>query len=114
MDIEWFRDLVICISGLTVTVVLIFVAILSYSLYRKTGSAITSLEATLEATLNERKSTLESIENISATIQGIFGSIEDDIIKPLVGVASLIQGIRQGINAVSGIFKKEDGGENVQ
>jgi len=110
MDIEWFRDLVICISGLTITVVLIFVAILSYSLYRKAGLAITSLEATL----NERRSTLESIEHISATIQGIFGSVEDEIIKPLVGVASLVQGIRQGIDAVSRIFKKEEGGKNVQ
>ena len=110
MDIEWFRDLVICISGLTITVVLILIAVLSYSLYRKAGSAITSLEATL----NERRSTLESIEHISATIQGIFGSVEDEIIKPLVGVASLVQGIRQGIDAVSRIFKKEEGGENVQ
>ena len=36
MDIEWFRDLVICVSGVVATVVFVIIAILSYSFYKGT------------------------------------------------------------------------------
>jgi hypothetical protein len=40
MDIAWFRDLVICISGLVVTLVVIFIAVLAYLLYNKARSVM--------------------------------------------------------------------------
>ena len=52
MSIDWFRDLVISISGLVLVGVLIFIAVLSYSLYRRT------------------KTILDSVKTTSRTIQG--------------------------------------------
>ena len=94
MSIEWFRDLIIIIFGIATTVVLIIIAVLLYSLYRKTSSLLDSLKAT------------------SATIQGISSYVGDEIVKPLTQAVALIQGIRQGIDTVSKFFKKSEGGKN--
>jgi len=88
MSIDWFRDLIICISGLVATGVLILVAVLSYSLYRRT------------------RSILDSIETTSKTMQGISSYVGGEVVKPVIEVAALIQGIRQGIDTVSKFFKK--------
>jgi len=88
MDINWFRDLIICILGLVATGVLIFIAVLLYSFYRRT------------------RSILDSIETISRTIQGITSYVGGEVAKPLIQVVALIQGIRQGIDTVSKFFKK--------
>ena len=94
MSIEWFPDLIICIFGIVAAGVLIFIAVVLYSLYRKTSSLLDSLKAT------------------SATIQGISSYVGDEIVKPLTQAVALIQGIRQGIDTVSKFFKKSEGGKN--
>lgn len=95
MSIDWFRDLVISISGLVLIVVLIFIAVLSFSLYRRTRSILNSIRAT------------------SRTIQGVSSYVGDEVVKPVTQIVALIQGIRQGIDAVSTLFrKKERGGED--
>jgi len=95
MSIDWFRDLVMCIFGLVATGVFIFVAVLSYSLYRRT------------------RSILDSIKTTSRTIQGISSYVADEAVKPVTQVVALIQGIRQGIDAIREIFRKKEGGKNV-
>jgi len=94
MDIEWFRDLIICILGLVATGVLIFIAVLLYSFYRRT------------------RSILDSIETSSRTIRGITSYVGGEVAKPLIQVVALIQGIRQGIDTVSKFFKKQEGGKD--
>ncbi|HEX75354.1 MAG TPA: hypothetical protein G4O12_02090 [Dehalococcoidia bacterium] len=94
MDIEWVRDLVICISGLVVTGVLIFIAVLSYSFYHRTRAVLDSIQAT------------------SSTMQEIFSYIEDEVVKPVIQVVALVEGIRQGIDTITKFFKKEEGGRN--
>ena len=94
MAIEWLRDLVICISGLVIVGVLIFIAVILYALYQKT------------------KSIVDSIEYTAKNISGISSYAAKEVVKPLVQVAALIQGVRQGINAVSKIFKKQEGGKD--
>ena len=47
MSLEWFRDLVICIWGLVTTGVFILIAVLAYSLYRKTMPILDSETAPL-------------------------------------------------------------------
>ena len=95
MNIDWFRDLVICISGLVATGVLVFIAVLSYSLYRRTKPILDSMKAT------------------SANIQGVSTFVRDEMAKPLVEVAAVIQGVRQGINMVGNFCKKKKGGSDV-
>ncbi len=90
MDIAWLRDLTICISGLVVTVVVIFVAVLAYLLYKKARSIMNSLEATSEI-----------INEISSTVK-------DAVVHPAAQFVSLIQGICQGIDVVARFFRKEE------
>lgn len=91
MSIDWFRDLAIAISGLVLIGVLIFVAALSYSLYRRT------------------RSILDSIRTTSKTIQGISSYFGGEVVKPIMHVVTVIQGIRQGMGAMNKIFKKKKG-----
>ena len=88
MSIDWFRDLIICILGLVATGVLIFIAVLLYSLYHRT------------------RPILDSIETICRTIRTISSYLGDEGIKPLIQVVGLVQGIRQGIETVRKSFKK--------
>lgn len=96
MDIAWFRDLVICISGLVVTIVVIFIAVLSYLLY------------------NKMRSVLDSIKATSATINEITSAVRDEIIKPVLQLVALIKGVLQGIDLVNRFFgkKESEGGKD--
>ena len=90
MDIAWFRDLVICISGLVVTLVIIFIAVLAYLLY------------------NRARSVMDSIKATSATINEISSAVRDEIVKPVLQWVTLIKGVFQGIDLVSKFFRKEE------
>jgi hypothetical protein len=90
MDIGWFRDLVICISGLVITVVVIFIAVLTYLLYSKIRPVLDSMKAT------------------SATIHEITSTVKDEVVKPAVQFVTLICGIVQGIELASKLFKREE------
>jgi hypothetical protein len=96
MDIGWFRDLVICIAGLVITVVVIFIAVLTYLLYSKIRPVLDSMKAT------------------SATLREITSTVKDEVVKPAVQFVTLIRGIVQGIELASRLFKKEEqeGGSN--
>lgn len=94
MSIEWFRDLVIAIAGLVLIGVLILFAILSYSLYRRARAILNSAKA------------------VSKTIQDISDYAGGGVAKPLVQVVAIVQGIRQGVDTFSKIFKKKKGGGN--
>ena len=88
MSIDWFRDLVICIFGLVATGVLIFVAVLSYRLYHRIRLILDSVKAT------------------SRTVQDISSYVGGEVVKPVIEVAAIIQGIRQGIDTIGKFFKK--------
>lgn len=92
MSIDWYRDLFTCILGVVAAGVLIFVAVLSYSLYRRA------------------RSILDSIKTTSRTIQGISSYIGDEVVRPVIQVVAVVQGIRQGIDTISKFFKKQEGG----
>ena len=94
MGIDWFRDLSICIFGLVAAGVFIFIAVLLFLLYRRVRVILDSVKAT------------------SRTIQGISSYVGDEVVKPVIEVAAIIQGIRQGIDTISKFFKKKEGGKN--
>lgn len=91
MSIDWFRDLVISIAGVLVIVVLLLVAVLTFSLYRR---AKVILDATKTTTKN---------------IAGISTYITNEVAKPIIQVVAFIQGIKQGVNAISRLFGKKEG-----
>ncbi len=106
MDIAWLRDLVICIWGLVATGVVICVAVLLCLLYRRLRPVLDSIEAASD----KAGSILDSIERTTATIREMSSYVAEEVVKPVVQVVSLVQGIRQGVDMVSKFFKKQEGG----
>jgi len=88
VGIDWFRDLVICVFGLVATGVVIFIAVVLFLLYRRVRAILDSVKAT------------------SRTIQGVTSYVGDEVVKPVIEVAAIIQGIRQGIDTIGKFFKK--------
>ena len=108
MGIEWFRDLVICILGIITIAVLILIAVLAYSLYRKSQSLLAAVDLICE----RANSILDTIESTSETVHGIVANINEAVVSPVAQIIAIIQGIRQGINLASNLFKKEEESEN--
>ena len=94
MSIEWFRDLVVSIFSLGATIVIIFIGVLAFLLYRK-----------LRPILNSLKATTKTVENISSTV-------EEEVSRPLAQVAAFIQGISQVVSLVSRFSRKKEGGKD--
>ena len=95
MTIDWFRDLAIAVLGLVAVGALIFICVLSFQLYRR-------LRVVLDAT-----------QGIVSTVHQFTTYIGEEVAKPMVQMAAIVQGVRQGIEAVSKLCqKKEGGGEN--
>lgn len=103
-DIEWFRDLVICILGIITIIFLIFIAILAQSLYRRSQSLI----ATVDLLCQRANSVLDNLETTSESMRGIMSDVKDALVNPVAQVIAVVQGVRQGINMVSKFFKKEE------
>jgi hypothetical protein len=93
LGIEWYRDLIICISGTITAVALIFISVLVYRIYRRVHGVI------------------ESAEDIANTARGISSYAGDHVIKPIIEIAAIIRGARQGIEAISKIFGKGEEGK---
>jgi len=93
MSIDWFH-LIICIFGIVTAGVLVFIAVLLYLLYRRTRSILDSIKAT------------------TTTIQGVSSYVGEEVVRPVVQVAAVVQGIRQGIDTISKFFKKQEGGKD--
>ncbi|MFC2002241.1 hypothetical protein ACFLUZ_07085 [Chloroflexota bacterium] len=94
MNIEWFRDLVVCIFGLGATVAIVFIAVLVFLLYRKIRPVLDSLKATTK-----------TVENISSCV-------EKEVATPLARVAAIVQGVSQAVTLVSRFSKRKEGGRN--
>ncbi len=89
MDVVWFRDLIICISGAVTVIVSIFVAVLVCLFYRRVKAA------------------LDSFETTSKNIQEVTSTVRDQVIKPVIGLAIFVQGALRGFNAISKFFRKK-------
>jgi len=94
VSIEWFRDLAICILGLGVTIVAIFIGVLAFMLYRK-----------LRPILDSVKTTTKTVENISSCVQ-------EEVSRPLAQLAAFVQGVRQAVSLFSGFSRRKEGGRN--
>ena len=93
MSLDWLRDLVICILGIVAAGVLIFIAVLLYSLYRRT------------------KSIIDSVKAIVRTIQVMSSYVEEEVVKPVIQIVAFVRGIRQGIDTISKFFEKKRRGK---
>lgn len=88
MEIETLRDVVIIVSGIMVTLAIIFVAVIVYVVFHKINRILKF--ATTVATKIEALTTLAT----------------DEIGKPLIQLAGIIQGVACGIRGINNIFKQ--------
>jgi predicted PurR-regulated permease PerM len=108
MGIEWLRDLVICILGIVTIIVLIFIAVLVSSLYRRSQSLIISLDLLCQ----RASSVLDNLETTSESMRGIISDVHKTLVSPASQIVAIVQGVRQGMNLVNKLFKKEEEKEN--
>ncbi len=94
MNIEWFRDLAICILGFGATAVIVLIGVLALLLYRK-----------LRPILDSVKATTKTVENVSSCV-------EEEVVRPLAQLAAFVQGIRQAFNMFGKFSRGKEGGEN--
>ena len=91
MDIAWFRDLIICIFGISATVVVLSLAVLAILCYRRVRPILDSVKATTK-----------TVENLSSTV-------EEEVARPLAQVAAFVQGVRQAVGLFKGFrMRKEE------
>jgi uncharacterized protein YoxC len=90
VSIEWFRDLVLCIFGLSATVAVIIIVVLSFLLYFR-----------LKPLLNSMKKTVGTVAKITDTV-------ENEMAGPLAQIASFVQGVRQAIGLFHRFFRREE------
>lgn len=90
MSIEWFRDLVLCIFGLSTTVVVLLIGVLAFTCYRRITPIIDSL-----------KTTTRTVENLTS-------AVEEQVAEPLAKVAAFVQGVRQAVSLVGGLRKNKE------
>ncbi len=102
--IEFFRDIVICVLGVITIAVLILIAILAVSLYRRSKYLI----GTIELLCQKADSVLDDFEATANTMRGIVVDIREAVTNPIAQIIAVVQGIRQGINLVGKFFKKEE------
>ena len=95
MGIGFYRDIAIIIAGLVAAGVLVFMAVLLYSLYKRTIAILDSMQAA------------------SANVRGITSYMGVEVVKPLTEMVALIHGIRKGSETVSNLFRKKEGGKDV-
>ena len=91
MDVVWFRDLVVSVLGVVAIGALIFISILSFKLYHRIRSILDSIKAT------------------SRTAQTLSSYLGEEVAKPVIQLVALVQGIRQGVDAVSKLFGRKGG-----
>ena len=90
MSIEWFRDLILIIWGITSTVVIVLIGVLAYLFYRRIQPALDSLKAT------------------TRTVENITSVVGEQVAGPLTKVAAFIQGVRQAVSLVSQLRNKKE------
>jgi hypothetical protein len=90
MSIEWFRDLVVIIGGLCLTVAVIIIVILAFRLYSRL------------------KPLLDSMNNTARVVGKIASTVETELAGPLTQLVSFVQGVKQAIGMVNHFFKREE------
>jgi len=90
MDLAAWRDLMIVIWGFVATIAIVFICIIIYMFYKRTISL------------------LESADLVVAKVSDVIDYADKEVIRPVTQFGAMIQGIIQGVNLFSNIFKKKE------
>ncbi|MCX7912468.1 MAG: hypothetical protein N2506_05860 [Dehalococcoidales bacterium] len=90
MSIEYFRDVVICIFGLSATAAFIIFVVLALLLYLRL------------------KPVIDSMRTVSNTVAKVTSAVETELAGPLAQLISFVQGIRQAVSLTRRFFSGEE------
>jgi Na+-transporting methylmalonyl-CoA/oxaloacetate decarboxylase gamma subunit len=90
VDIEWFRDLSLCILGIGGTVVLLVLVVLAFVFYCRA------------------KPVLDSLKKTASTFAKVSSAVESELSGPLGQIVSFVQGCRQAIGLFNHLFRKDE------
>ena len=90
MDIAWFRDLSVIVLAIVVVTMVIVMGVIAIKFYRRARPIIDSIKAT------------------AANVEEISSFVKEAVVKPILCVATIIQGIRHGIEWFTNMGKKEN------
>ena len=93
MDLESLRDLVIVIYAIAGIIATIFVLVIVFLLFRKLGAVLDSAKSTV------------------SNIQGTSRFMSETVVRPMIRVASVAQGVRHAIGTVVRFSRRKGGGE---
>jgi hypothetical protein len=88
MDIAWFRDLSVIILAIVVVTMVIVMGVIAIKFYRRARPIIDSVKAT------------------AANVQEISSFFKEMVVKPITCLSTFFQGLCQGIEGFSSIFRK--------
>ncbi|MBA7627515.1 hypothetical protein ES703_34978 [subsurface metagenome] len=91
MSLAELRDLFIVIFSLVAIGATLLLSILLFLLFLRVRSI-----------LNSGRETVRNVRDISSLVSG-------NIVKPLVGIASFLQGLRQALEIISGVVRRKEG-----
>ncbi len=90
MDISWWRDLVIVIWGVVATVAVVIVAIVMFLLYRKISTI------------------MDSMDYVLAKTSGIIDYAEQEVLKPVIQLGTIVQGFVSSAGFFANLFKRKE------
>ncbi|MFW6150064.1 MAG: hypothetical protein ACOC6A_00855 [Chloroflexota bacterium] len=126
MDIQWLRDVIICVTGGIATITFIVFGILGISLYRKVMGVMDSVQntslkaqsvldaahAAVDAASLRTNATLDvvlgSVEGLCASLREITSCVRSEITRPLMRVTSVLQRMREGLERMSTLFRRRE------
>jgi len=90
VSIESFRDVVLCIFGLSATVAVIIIVVLAFLFYFRL------------------KPLLDSMKRTAGTVAKITSTVETEMAGPLTQIISFVHGCRQAIGLFNRFFRREE------
>lgn len=90
MEIEWFRDLVICIFGIWATVAIIILVVMAFIIFFRI------------------KPLLDSIKATARTVENITYCVENEVAGPLSKMIAFVKGIQQAVGLVNRFTRKKE------
>lgn len=89
MDIAWFRDLSVIILAVVVVTMVIIMGVIAVKFYRRARPIMDSIKAT------------------AANVQEISSFLKEVVVKPIMWLSTFFQGLFQGIEGLSSMFRKQ-------
>jgi uncharacterized membrane protein YqhA len=90
MDIQWWRDLSLCLLGFGGTAALVVLVVLAFKFYFHAMPV------------------LDSMKKTANTVAKVSSAVESELAGPLAQVVAVVQGVRQAVGLVSRLFNKEE------